>query len=258
MSFVSIVIPAKNEAEQIGPALETLQQVFRKNNLNYEIIVVNDGSSDHTAEIVRQYGQQDSRIRSVDNDLPHGFGNAIRKGLDVFRGDMVIMTMADRSDDPEDIVRFVRKIQEGYDCCFGSRWNRGAKVVGYPVHKFILNRLGNWFISLLFGIGYTDVTNAFKCYSRETIEGIKPIFSRHFNITVELPLKAIARGYRYAVINTNWYNRSHGISKFKIKELGSRYLFIIVNVLLERWLTGQDYKRQKQSRSCMTKVPCGK
>jgi len=123
---------------------------------------------------------------------------------------------------------------------------RGSRVVDYPVHKLLINRLANWFIKIIFGIRYNDVTNAFKLYRREVIGGIQPILSHHFNLTVELPLKAIARGYSYTVIPIRWYNRKSGISKLRIKEMGSRYLFIVLYVWLEKHLSKGDYLRTKQ------------
>ena len=152
------------------------------------------------------------------------------------------------SDDPDDVVRYWRAIESGYECAFGTRFTRAARVVEYPLPKLVLNRAANAVIAMLFGIRYNDVTNAFKCYRREVIAGVQPILSRHFNITVELPLKAIVRGYSWTVVPTNWYNRKHGVSKFKIKEMGSRYVFIVLYALIEKWLSRGDYARDKASR----------
>ena len=99
----------------------------------------------------------------------------------------------------------------------------------------------------LFGIRNNDITNAFKCYRKEVIEGISPIISPHFNLTVELPLKAIVRGYTYATIPISWSNRVSGISKLKLKEMGSRYLFIVLYIFLEKMLTKKDYRRHDSS-----------
>lgn len=247
MPLVSVVIPCRNEEENIAETLLGIQKEFERNKIEYEIVVVNDGSTDNTEAVIRKLGQSDARIRLVSNNPPHGIGNAIKCGLDEYKGDYVIVAMADASDDPKDMVSFVREIQKGFDCCFGSRWQNGAIVKNYPRFKFILNRLTNCFISLIFKCRYTDVTNAFKCYSRETIEGIKPIMSHHFNVTVELPLKAIVRGYRYSVISTNWRGRKYGVSNLCIQEMGSRYLFIMLYLWLEKMLSKGDYrKRQKK------------
>jgi dolichol-phosphate mannosyltransferase len=155
--------------------------------------------------------------------------------------------MADGSDDPADLVRFYRKLQEGYDCIFGSRFIRGASVSDYPLLKLVLNRLGNLFIQGLFLIRYNDVTNAFKLYRRGAIAGIQPLLSSHFNLSVEMPLKVIVRGYKYAVMPSAWSNRKEGISKFSIREMGSRYLFTIFYCLVEKMLSGGDYMVSDQS-----------
>lgn len=243
MSVVSVVIPARNEAENIGQTIDGITQAFRRNNWDYEIIIVNDASTDSTEDVVNRIHERDPNVRVIRNKEPYGFGNAIKRGLDYFTGDYVIITMADSSDSPDAMVEYVRSMQQGYDCCFGSRWGGGAHVEGYPWLKLALNRMANGFIQILFGLRYNDITNAFKGYSRETIEGIKPVLSHHFNITVELPLKAIVRGYNYRVIPTDWHERRKGKTNLKIQEMGSRYLFIILYVLLEKWLSRGDYKR---------------
>lgn len=243
MSLISVVIPARNEAENIAQTIGGISQEFKRNHWSYEIIVVNDGSTDNTEDVVNSLSEHDSGVRLIRNKEPFGFGNAIKKGLEHFQGDYVIITMADSSDSPKAMGEYIQAMQDGYDCCFGSRWNNGAVVKGYPWPKLILNRMANWFIQVLFGLHYNDVTNAFKGYSKETIEGIKPILSHHFNITVELPLKAIVRGYQYKVISTDWHERRRGKTNLKIQEMGSRYLFIILYVLLEKLLSRGDYKK---------------
>jgi dolichol-phosphate mannosyltransferase len=242
--MVSVVIPAKNEEKNIVSTVSGIRQEFDSQKFHYEIIVVDDGSSDKTQEAVSQIMQTTDRVRLVKNSSPYGVGNAIKKGLEQFLGDCVIIAMADASDDPKDMTRYIREIGNGHDCCFGNRWMKGTKIEGYPQFKLFLNRLANFFISVLFGLRYADVTNAFKCYSREAIQGIKPVLSRHFNITVELPLKAIVRGYTYAIVPTNWRARRQGTTKLKLKEMGSRYLFIILYVFLEKILCGSDYKKR--------------
>jgi len=243
MNLVSVIIPAKNEAKNITATIEGIRETFKKENINYDIIVVNDGSTDELKTVVQTISQKDSRVRLIDNQKTNGFGNAIKQGLENYWGDIVIITMADASDDPADMVHYVRTIDEGADCCFGTRWCKEAQVEGYPPLKYALNRFVNGFINVLFGLGYNDTTNAFKAYSRQTVEGIKPILARHFNITVELPLKAIVRGYSYKVIPTHWRERKKGVSKLKIQEMGSRYLFIILYVFLEKLLCKGDYKK---------------
>jgi dolichol-phosphate mannosyltransferase len=240
---LSVVIPARDEAGGIAATVTALAERLAAEPIAFEIVVVDDHSADATAAEVERVACTWPQVRCVPNRRAGGFGNAIHTGLDAFRGDAVCIVMADASDDPDDVVAYWRAIERGYDCAFGTRFTRGAKVVDYPPLKLALNRFANAFVALLFGIRYNDVTNAFKCYRREVIVGVKPILSPHFNITVELPLKAIVRGYSWTVVPTNWYNRKHGVSKLKIKEMGSRYLFIVLYVLIERWLSRGDYRR---------------
>ena len=237
----SVVIPCHNESGNIGSTLESIRRTLGDAGVDYELVVVEDHCSDSTEEEVLAVG--DSRIRLVHNERSGGFGHAVRCGLENFTGDAVAVMMADASDDPEDLLRYFRCIEDGAECAFGSRFIKGGRVIDYPMHKLILNRMANSFIRVLFGLKFNDITNAFKAYRREVIEGCRPFLSPHFNLTVEIPLKAIVRGYSYEVVPISWRNRSVGVSKLKIREMGSRYLFIVINVLLEKWLTGKDYRR---------------
>jgi len=109
--------------------------------------------------------------------------------------------------------------------------------------KWLLNRLANAFIASLFRVRYNDTTNAFKAYRKTVIDGCRPILSPHFNLTVELPLKAIVRGYSWTVIPITWRNRRSGLAKLRIREMGSRYFFIVMYILLEKYFSRGDYKK---------------
>jgi dolichol-phosphate mannosyltransferase len=168
----------------------------------------------------------------------------------------VAIVMADGSDSAEDVVAYHRLLEEGYECAFGSRFMHGSKVVDYPRSKLIANRIVNWGIRLLFRHGYNDTTNAFKAYRREVIENLRPFLSHHFNLTVELPLKAVVRGYSYGIVPISWTNRKAGASKLSLNEMGSRYLFIVLYVFLERHLSHGDYRRaERQSTQPGTRSP---
>jgi dolichol-phosphate mannosyltransferase len=182
-------------------------------------------------------------VRCVRNEGPHGFGRAVRRGLDEFTGDAVVIVMADGSDSARDVVLYYRVLEAGYDCAFGSRFMPGAVVSDYPVVKRVINRTVNTGIRLLFRHGYNDTTNAFKAYRREVIEHLHPLLSPHFNLTVEMPLKAVTRGFSYAIVPTSWTNRAAGESKLALTEMGSRYLFIVLYVFLEQHLSRGDYRR---------------
>lgn len=242
--LLSLIIPAHNEEDCLENTITAFHSALAQHQINHEILVVNDNSSDATERILKQLSKDIPEVRYVNNSPPNGFGFAVRKGLEVYKGDYVAIVMADLSDNPKDLVKMYKKILTGYDCVFGSRFRRGAKVVDYPIHKLLLNRLTNNIIKFLFLIRYNDVTNAFKLYSRQTIDGLRPFLAPHFNLTVELPLKAIVRGYKYAVVSTDWTNRKTGVSKLKIKEMGGRYFFIILYCYLEKLLSMGDYRKK--------------
>jgi dolichol-phosphate mannosyltransferase len=246
---LSVVIPARNEEGAIEATLTGLTAALRGETIEHEIVVADDGSTDSTADAVRRYRITEPSVTLVAVDGPHGYGYAVRAGLAQATGDAVAIMMADGSDSPEDLVRYWRKIEEGFDCVFGSRFLSGSRVTDYPAPKMAINRLANRFIQTLFGLRYNDITNAFKCYRREAIQGMEPLISPHFNLTVEMPLKAIIRGYSYAVIPISWENRRTGISKLKLQEMGSRYLFIVLYLWLEKLLSRGDYRRKQSSRT---------
>lgn len=242
---LSIVIPAYNEEESISETVDQIEEAFSKVNINHEIFIVNDNSKDNTLEVLKSLSEKYPNLKYETNSGPNGFGYAVRFGLERFSGDCVAVMMADLSDSPYDLIRYYTKMLEGnYDCVFGSRFIKGGKVIDYPVVKKIINRIANLIIRLVMGIKYNDTTNAFKLYKREVIEGVKPILSPHFNLTIELPLKAIIRGYSYTVVPNSWTNRKYGVSKLKIKEMGSRYFFILVYCFVEKYFSRGDFKRK--------------
>jgi dolichol-phosphate mannosyltransferase len=244
LNLLSVVIPARDEEGCIASTLEHLHLELQMNNVPHEIIVVDDGSTDKTIQILKNECQKISELKIVQNPGMHGFGRAIIHGLNKISGDAVVIMMADESDDPRDVVRYWKKLNEGYDCVFGSRFANGGGVIDYPKLKLLLNRLANLFIKFLFRHGLNDTTNAFKAYRKTVIDGIRPILSPHFNITVELPLKSVVRGYSYATIPVTWRNRRTGVGKLKIKEMGSRYLFICFYVWLEKYFSQGDYRKK--------------
>jgi dolichol-phosphate mannosyltransferase len=245
---LSVLIPAQNEEGSIEKTLDQLATTLDGEGIDYELLVVDDSSTDSTFSVVEGLGRANDRIHVIKSPYPRGFGLAVRAGLERFEGDAVAIVMADLSDSAEDLVTYHRLLEEGYDCAFGSRFMRGSVVRDYPRFKLMLNRLGNFFVRILFRHGYNDTTNAFKAYRREVIETVQPLLSNHFNLTVELPLKAIVRGHSYAVVPISWTNRTSGASKLKIQEMGSRYLFIVLYVWLEHHLSRGDYRRQPVGR----------
>jgi dolichol-phosphate mannosyltransferase len=243
LSLLSVIIPARNEQDCIASTVEHLHIELRLNNVAHEIVVVDDGSTDSTWQVLKDVQTRVPTLVSVRNEGGGGFGRAIVYGLDRCTGDAVVIMMADESDDCRDVVRYWKFLNDGYDCVFGSRFMSGGGVIDYPKVKLFINRLANLFIRILFGIKLNDTTNAFKAYRRVVIDGCRPFLSPHFNLTVEIPLKAIVRGYTWTVVPITWRNRRTGEAKLKIREMGSRYLFICLYIWLEKYFSRGDYKR---------------
>ncbi len=242
---LSVVIPAYNEEESISETLRSLYSTLKKYDIPHEIWVTNDNSKDNTLGVLAALQQEIPTLVFETNKGQNGFGYAVRYGLERFSGDCVAVFMADMSDDPEDLVKYYQTmITENVDAVFGSRWIKGGKVIDYPIIKKVINRVANFVIKMMMGIKYNDTTNAFKLYKRETMEGLKPFLSPHFNLTVELPLKTIVRGYSYSVVPNSWTNRKYGVSKLKIKEMGSRYFFILIYCFVEKYFSRGDYMKK--------------
>jgi dolichol-phosphate mannosyltransferase len=236
-----VIIPSRDEAENLHECISKIAQSLTDHSIENEILVIDDGSTDNTAEIVKDLRVQFPCVKYIPNKVENGFGRAVRLGLDNFTGDAVAIMMADRSDSPKDLVSYWKFIQNGNDCVFGSRFIQGGKAYNYPFLKLLANRVVNTMIRFAFNIQCNDITNAFKIYKREVIEGCRPFISPHFNLTVEIPLKAIVRGYSWKVIPISWRNRTKGVAKLKLREMGSRYFFIIAYVWLEKYFSRGDY-----------------
>jgi dolichol-phosphate mannosyltransferase len=246
---LSVIVPAHNEADSVGATVRALADTLTAERIPHEILVVDDSSSDDTASVVNEVSTLCPSVRCVRSHLPPGFGYAVRAGLEHYTGDAVAIFMADQSDSPVDLVSYYRVLCEGFDCAFGSRFIKGGSTSGYPKLKLVINRSVNLAIAAMFRHNYNDTTNAFKAYRREVIDNIRPLLSNHFNLTVEMPLKAVARGHSFAVVPISWSNRRSGVSKLRLQEMGSRYMFIVLYVFFERHLSRGDYQRPELAQS---------
>lgn len=227
MYKISIVIPAHNEEDNLHNLLDKLIPVLEQHveTKDFELVFVDDNSTDLTPAIIDEFTEKDSRIRAVHRTGTPGFGNAIKTGFKSASGDVIIPIMADLSDDPNDIPKLVRKIEEGYDIVYGSRFCSGGSTDGYPLPKMLANRAFNNTVRLMFGIRHKDVTNAFKAYRKEVLDtiGIDNLEANGFDITVEIPLKAHIIGFSSAEVPVLWHGRKRGEAKLKLSENGHRY-----------------------------------
>ena len=243
--MLSVIIPCHNEEESLQKTVDALCHALESESIPYEVVIVNDNSSDGTGDVISTLMAGNEHIRRVDRLPPGGYGRAVRSGLEVYRGDAVVICMADNSDDPEDVIKYYRKLEEGYDCVFGSRFKKESKVVNYPFVKLVVNRIVNLIIKILFWCPFNDLTNAFKAYRREVVEACGPYHSCHFNLTVEMSLNALIRKYNIAQIPINWYGRTWGCSKLSMRQMGRRYLEVIIKCYVEKMLISDDLVEEK-------------
>jgi dolichol-phosphate mannosyltransferase len=242
LALLSVIIPARDEEASLPSMVRDLHRALAQERVPHEIVVVDDGSRDSTWQVLEALRREVPTLAPLQNPGPCGFGCAVVYGLDHCKGDACVIMMADASDSPADAVKYWCLLNEGWDCVFGSRFVKGGGVIAYPRMKLLVNRLANLFIRVVFNIPLNDTTNAFKAYRRIVIDGCRPFLSPHFNLTVEIPLKAIVRGFSWTVVPITWQNRTHGEAKLKIKEMGSRYFFICAYVWLEKYFSRGDYR----------------
>jgi len=233
--MLSIVIPTYKEGKVIEVSINEIIKTL-DNFIEYEIIIIDDNSNDGTLEKIKSLSSLSPNIHIYINSLSKGFGNSLKEGIRRSKGEFICFVMADQSDDPKDILNYYNLIKSDlYDCIFGDRWTVSDSVKNYPKFKFFINRLGNKVLSKMFKIEYTDVTNSFKMYKKEVLKDLFPLISNHFSITIEIPLKAIYRGYRYKVINNSWRNNEHSISNLNLWNVFFTYTLILIYCMIEKF-----------------------
>ena len=239
---LSILIPVRDEEENVKIISNKIEKEIA--NPNYELLFVNDFSEDDTIKVIEELKVQNKKIRYVNNENK-GLGGAISLGITESKGKYVCIMMSDSSDTVQDLNRYYETIMnDDLDAVFGSRFIKGGKTVDYPIIKLILNRIGNLLAKFLMWSDLNDFTNGFKIYKKNTLIGLYPLISESFNIFFELPLKTISRGYNYKIIPISYYNRTVGEAKFKIDELGSKYLFTLLYCFLEKALLKKNIKKK--------------
>ncbi|MDO8527039.1 MAG: glycosyltransferase family 2 protein [Deltaproteobacteria bacterium] len=226
---LSVVIPTRNEAKNIGHCLARLTSALQQKFIPHEILVVDSESSDGTREIVQRHINASHHIRLITLKRDTGLGTALKEGFSQVAGDMVVPFMADLSDSEEDLVTIYQKICEGYDVVYTNRFIQGGKVVHYPRVKLCLNRIFNKLVALLFSVPFTDMTNAFKGYRTILLKKIN-LKSDGFEILIELPLKAWFAGGSFTQIPVKWMGRKEGASKFHWVRLAPRYLKVVADI----------------------------
>ncbi len=230
--MLSIIVPVRDESNTIREVFDYFNDKLR--NIDYEVLLINDFSKDDTLEKIKNLINNYKNFKVFNNTIK-GLGGAINLGIKKSSGKNVAIMMADQSDDINDLIKYNDLMNsDDYDAILGSRFIKHSKVNDYPFQKLILNRIFNFFVSIIFLNKYNDYTNAFKIYKKSTLLAIMPLISESFNIFLEIPLKIISRNYKYKIVSINWMGRNKGESKFKIKELGSKYLFTLIYCFIEK------------------------
>ena len=240
---LSIIIPCRNEEQNIEKTIDDITNYIKGKVQDFEINLINDFSTDGTLAKLKSISEEKAFVKVYDNSNI-GLGGAINMGIEKSTKEYCVIVMADLSDSPKDILRYYEEIKnKNLDAVLGSRFTNVSRVHDYPKKKLILNRIFNFIVKILFWQNYNDFTNAFKIYKTSTLREIRPIVSENFNIFLELPLKIIVRNYNYTTIPIDWKNRKKGEAKFKVKELGSKYLFTLLYCFFEKILLDKKVKK---------------
>tara|TARA_Y100000816_G_scaffold257352_1_gene211476 strand:- start:1917 stop:2636 length:720 start_codon:yes stop_codon:yes gene_type:complete len=232
---LSIIIPVYNESKGIEKTVNSLKKI-KKNIKKFNLIFIDDFSTDDTFHIIHKLSKKYSFIKIFKNKKK-GLGSAIEEGIKKSKYYYIAIFMADSSDSVSDLIRYYKIItSKKYDAVLGSRFIKESKIKNYPIIKYLLNRIFNNFVKLIFLSNYNDFTNAFKIYKRNVLKDLLPIVSENFNVFLEIPLKIISRKYSYKIIPISWQNRKIGKSNFRIKELSSMYIFTLIYCVIEKIL----------------------
>ena len=218
---VSVVIPAHNEGEDVIPVLN---RIFAGVGSDCEILVVVDTPEDNTLPVLQNYAQREPRLRPLVNSYGRGPANAIRFGVDHARQPVTVVTMADGSDDPQQIDDLARLVERGVVVAAASRYSAGGQQVGGPLIKGALSRSAGFSLGLLARVGTRDATNSFKAYSTEFVRTVGIDSRTGFEIGLELTAKARRLRLPVAELPTIWLDRPAGESSFRVLAWIPNYL----------------------------------
>jgi dolichol-phosphate mannosyltransferase len=230
---LSLVVPVFNEAANIEEFVRAVEGAVRE---PHEILIVYDFSEDDTLPVLEGMQPPCASVRLVRNDLGRGVLNALKAGFKASRGDVVVVTMADCSDEPGDIPTLAALVRSGADVAVGSRYMRGGKQLGGPLLKRSLSRLASLSLHWLAGLPTHDATNNFRAYSRRMVDQIPIEATTGFVLALELTLKAHWRGWTIREIPTIWRDRTAGKSRFRLWGWLPHYLRWYFRALAHAWL----------------------
>jgi dolichol-phosphate mannosyltransferase len=218
---VSVVIPAHNEGDSIVACLD---RVLEAVTLPCEILVVYDTPEDTTAPYLEKYAGAEPRVVPTLNEYGRGPADAMRYGVDQAQADVVVVTMADGCDDPQQIDALARLVERGVVVAAASRYSRGGQQVGVPTVKRAMSKAAGLTLHWLARVGTHDATNSFKAYSKAFIQDVGIQSDAGFEMGIELVAKARRLRRPVAELPTIWLDRTAGVSNFKVAAWLSRYL----------------------------------
>ena len=226
---LTIVIPTRNEAGSISNCINAVI-IALEHRIQYEILILDDNSSDGTKEMVSKLSTQNPSVKLVNRVPPYGFGNSISDGIQRAKGNVVVIMMGDLSDDPKFLLSMKEKIGSGCDVVNGSRFIKGSKIYSYPILKYISNRLFN--IAVMVGLltPTTDTSTNFKAFRTAKAQKIN-LTSNGFEIGAELMLRMLISGAKICEIPVTWSDRTSGQAKFKLHHTFINYFLLFLKML---------------------------
>jgi glycosyltransferase involved in cell wall biosynthesis len=223
---LSVVIPVLNEEGNLRPLYESLTTVLKKHSKNYELIFIDDGSTDRSLEILREIAKQDAKVSTIIFRTNLGKSLALAAGFREAQGDIIITMDADLQDDPEEIPRFLKAHEDRNDLVCGWRKKRHD-----PLFKIFLSRIFNWVTRWVTGVQIHDFNCGFKSYRREILTQIK----LHGDLHRYIPVLAVWRGYRIHEVQVLHHPRNQGQSKYGATRILHGFLDLLTIILVTRY-----------------------
>jgi dolichol-phosphate mannosyltransferase len=227
---ISIILPTRNETDGIAKCINKISDTLEKQNLTYELLIMDDESTDGTKDVVAKLSGSNKNIRLVNRSPPYGFGYSIRDGIQMANGKMAAIMMADLSDNPAFLASMKERIDTGCDCVNGSRFLKGSKITGYSTVKYISNRMFNIAVMAGFFTGVTDTSNNFKAFRTDKAKKVT-LDSRGFEVGAELMLKMLINGMNICEVPVTWEDRASGTAKFRLRNNFIKYFLLFLKML---------------------------
>lgn len=229
--MISLVIPVFNERDSLPQLLREIHQAAHEHQLDLEVILINDGSTDDSWEVIRELSAQDPRVRGIRFRRNFGKAAALSAGFRASRGELILTLDADLQDDPQEIPNFLKALNQGKDVISG--WKR---IRHDPWHKVIPSRIFNWMVSRLTGVYLHDHNCGMKCYRAEVFREVRLYGELHRFI----PVLAASRGFRVGEIEIRHRARRYGHSKYGMR----RFIKGFLDLLTVKFLTSFSHRPQ--------------